>query len=319
MFFSVIPLFFNSWRSFAFAAAHSALASWFTYLRNETSLIQHTNHSLTASLPIRLPSCCIGTLLDHQHVSTYPSQISPSAPSDHPIASVSNRPWPLCLSQWALRLLRPNSYHNYGFDNSAKPRKTSSKPSMNDPSISSDDLCIWVAIADTELRKHADVRQEMLSILQTIQEREETLKRGCQNILLSSIYSSQPKNVKDQSSEIVRILLFGWSHRSILWADSPGFPSGAIEFAVGDRLVGSFLPFWIAQSISTNRISHCSGKGSGSDSLWSCLRFHSTAVLYRNRKEGLQFYCILKLEGSNPLIQYSGLQQRLSQGRDGVR
>ena len=126
MFFSVIPLFFNSWRSFAFAAAHSALASWFTYLRNETSLIQHTNHSLTASLPIRLPSCCIGTLLDHQHVSTYPSQISPSAPSDHPIASVSNRPWPLCLSQWALRLLRPNSYHNYGFDNSAKPRKTSS-------------------------------------------------------------------------------------------------------------------------------------------------------------------------------------------------
>ena len=81
---------------------------------------------------------------------------------------------------------------------------------MSESSVSFDDLCIWVAIADTELRKHIDVRQEMLTILQTIQEIEDTLKRGSQNVLLSSIYSSQPKNVKDQCSEIVRILLPNW-------------------------------------------------------------------------------------------------------------
>lgn len=216
MFLSVIPLFFNSWRSFAFAAAHSALASWFTYLGNEILPTQHTNRSLTASLPIQPPSCCIATLPYHKCSSTYPLQTSPSTPSDRPIAFVSNRPWLQCLQQWASRLLRPNSSHNYGFDKSVKPRKTNSKESMSDSSVSFDDLCIWVAIADTELRKHVDVRQEMLSILQTIQEREETLKRGCQNILLSSIYSSQPKIVKDQCSEIVRILLSNRSRRSVL-------------------------------------------------------------------------------------------------------
>lgn len=87
---------------------------------------------------------------------------------------------------------------------------------MSDLSVPFDDLCIVVAIADTELRKHVDVRQEMLSMLQTIQEREEALKRGSQNILLSSIYSSQPKNVKDHCSEIVRTLLPKWSRRSVL-------------------------------------------------------------------------------------------------------
>ena len=123
---------------------------------------------------------------------------------------------------------------------------------MNDPSVSFDDLCVWVAIADTELRKHVDVRQEMLSILQTVQEREDALKRGSQTILLSSIYSSVPKNVKDQCSEIVRILLSHWSRRSVLRNGGAGFPSGAIEFTVCDRSAGSFLPLRVAQFVPAN-------------------------------------------------------------------
>ena len=82
---------------------------------------------------------------------------------------------------------------------------------MSDSSVPFDDLCIWVAIADIELREHVDVRQEMVSILQTVQEKEDMLKRGSQNILLSTIYSSQPKIVKDQCSEIVRTLFTAWS------------------------------------------------------------------------------------------------------------
>lgn len=71
-------------------------------------------------------------------------------------------------------------------------------------SIAFEDFCLIVAIADTEFNRTPNVEGEMMRILTQLQKNKEVLKRINQTILVSAIYSSQQKDIKEQCKELVR-------------------------------------------------------------------------------------------------------------------
>lgn len=71
-------------------------------------------------------------------------------------------------------------------------------------SIALEDFCLVVAIADTEFNQTPNVEMEMMRILTQLKENEESLRRINQTILVSTIYSSQQKEIKEQCKELVR-------------------------------------------------------------------------------------------------------------------
>ena len=71
-------------------------------------------------------------------------------------------------------------------------------------SIALEDFCLVVAIADTEFNQTPNVEAEMMRILNQLKKNEEALKRINQTILVSAIYSSQQKEIREQCKELVR-------------------------------------------------------------------------------------------------------------------
>jgi hypothetical protein len=71
-------------------------------------------------------------------------------------------------------------------------------------SVALEDFCLIVAIADAEFNQTPNVEGEMTRILTQLKKNEEALKRINQTILVSAIYSSQQKEIKEQCKELVR-------------------------------------------------------------------------------------------------------------------
>lgn len=71
--------------------------------------------------------------------------------------------------------------------------------------ISVEDFCILVAISELSLPQDVCIEREFASVLPEVIHCEESLRKLCQNVLLSSIYSSQVRDIKVLGKEIASI------------------------------------------------------------------------------------------------------------------